>query len=65
MRDFTEVRKQIERLTKTIGERPTYEEQLAYFVNAISISSYLLGVLEGEDMAREWRRANEHEKFTR
>lgn len=59
MRDFTEVRKQIERLTRTISEHPTYEEQLAYFVNALSISSYLLGILEGEDMAQEWRRAND------
>ena len=54
MRDFSEVRKQIECLTRTIGERPTYEEQLAYFVNALSVSSYLLGILEGEDMTREW-----------
>lgn len=54
MRDFTEVRKQIERLIRTIGEHPTYEEQLAYFVNALSISSFLLGILEGEDMAQEW-----------
>lgn len=59
MRDFTEVREQIERLTRITGEHPTYEVQRAYLTNAISIASYLLGVLEGEDMAREWRRANE------
>lgn len=59
MRDFTEVRKQLERLTRIIGEHPTYEVQQACFVNAISISSYLLGILEGEDMAREWRMKNE------
>ena len=64
MRDFSEVRKQIERLTRTIGERPTYEEQLAYFVNAISILSYLLGVLEGEDMARDWtKEENDGERY--
>lgn len=58
MRDFTEVRKQIERLTRTIGEHPTYEVQQACLANAISILSYLLGVLEGEDMAQGWRSDN-------
>ncbi len=59
MRDFTEVRKQIERLIRIIGEHPNYEVQQACFVNALNISSYLLGVLEGEDMAREWRGKND------
>lgn len=54
MRDFSEVRKQIECLTKAIKDHPPYEVQQALLVNAISISAYLLGVLEGEDMAREW-----------